>query len=213
MKPCIDVKALIEYPSDLVEKIYNTCSGGKKMPILAYLVYSCSASNQELAVRLVRGPWLAQRKLRTSIKIPSWTRTERPQKGRHWSQYCQLALSEEDMVEAAVFEAAGLPPVSLTDQRQVKAKEVGILTLELLGAKPDKLSLEFTKFFEAAVNHYEKAFLSAHSAIHKYTQSCPASSFRVKASMGSLPLGNTLYCSTPNVCNFQPIRLTSTCAI
>lgn len=71
MKPCIDVKALIEYPSDLIEKIYNTCSDGKKMPILAYLVYSCNASNQELAFRLVRGPWLAQRKLRTSIKFPA----------------------------------------------------------------------------------------------------------------------------------------------
>ena len=113
MKPCIDVEALIEYPSDLIEKIYNTCSDGKKMPILAYLVYSCHASNQELAVRLLRGLWLAQRKLRTSIKIPSWTRTERPQKGRHWSQYCQLALSEEDMVEAAVFKLLVFPQFPL----------------------------------------------------------------------------------------------------
>ena len=46
-----------------------------------------------------------------------------------------------------MFEAAGLPPVSLTDQRQVKAKEVGILTLELLGAEPDKLRPRVHKGF------------------------------------------------------------------
>ena len=71
----------------------------------------------------------------------------------------------------------------------MKAKEVGILTLELLGAEPDKLSLEFTKFFEAAVNHYEKAFLSAHSAIHKYTQSQSRLEFQGEGFYGFIAIG------------------------